>query len=534
MKRIFLSLLFISTPFTTHSEGKIEKLGMHVAEWCISLGFIYLGSKIIKKDLIESLVISGDIISKRIMHSLEPEPAPEEVPQFKLMQETFNSVIIGEEILEEVKQVVDFLHNPEKFEAVGAKMPHGILLSSDPGNGKTLLARAIAGEAGVPFIHVSGSEFIEMYVGVGAARIRSLFKTARECAPCIIFIDEIDAVGAMRSTSNDGRGLEHSQTLNQLLTEMDGFASKDDQIVVLAATNRANCLDNALTRPGRFDRKIEIPYPDLVQRTKIIKLHSSKVPLDSSVNIHKIACGTTGFSGADLANLVNEAALITSASEQKVVTNDAFEEARDKILLGKESRTISLTDHDKEITAFHEAGHAIIRLLLPEVSDPLHKVTIVPRGSALGVNHSLPDREKYSTTKEEMIATINICLGGRAAEELIFNEIATGASNDFQKATAIAHAMVCQYGMSEELGPIIYSHAYKEFDYSPETATKIDEAVKKIITNCYEQTKKMLTENRYLLDILALELLKKETLYSHEIYELLKIKPRKDHRFINS
>jgi cell division protease FtsH len=441
---------------------------------------------------------------------------------------TFADVAGVEEAKEELRDIVDFLKNPDKYKRLGAKITRGVLLAGDPGNGKTLLARAVAGEANCPFINVSASEFVEMYVGVGAARIRDLFAQARKHNPCIIFIDEIDAVGARRSDTVGGNE-ERNQTLNQLLTEMDGFDSDQSAVIVIAATNRPDILDKALLRPGRFDRRVEIPYPDLKSREKILRLHASKIKLDPSVDVFKIARGTPGFSGADLANLINEAAIIASKESEKHEVGIAdIEEARDKIMLGKELKSIVLSDQEKLITAFHESGHALVRLLLPEQSDPLHKVTIIPRGRALGVTHSLPEREKYTQTKEEMLATIMVCLGGRAAEEIACNVIGTGASNDFEKATDVARKMVCHYGMSDELGLVVYQQRNGEYQYSERTAERIDAEVQRLLEASYKKVKELLTFNRDKLNRLADELYKKETLFAAEIYELLGITPRED------
>ncbi len=437
----------------------------------------------------------------------------------------FDSVAGADEAKEELIDVVDFLKNPQKFNRLGATLPRGVLLIGEPGNGKTLLAKAVAGEANVPFFSASGSEFVEKYVGVGAARVRELFATARRHAPAIIFIDEIDAVGRHRGGS-DGGHEEREQTLNQLLTEMDGFDTSTTSLIVIAATNRADILDKALLRPGRFDKKVEVPYPDLLSRKKILLVHAKDKKIDPSVNFDTIAKGTPGFSGADLANLINEAAILASKLGKEAVMVEDFEEARDKVLLGKESKSKILTPKELEVTAFHEAGHALVRLLLPEYSDPLYKVTIVPRGRALGVTHSMPEREKYTADKEEMLATIASALGGRVAEELVFNKLETGAASDFQKATDIARKMVCHFGMSEKLGPIFYDQRPGEYQYSQHTAELIDSEVRSITEQSYKRALELLKSNREKLDKLAHALLEKETLYAGEIYELLDIAPR--------
>lgn len=441
----------------------------------------------------------------------------------------FSQVAGIQEAKEELKDVVDFLKDPEKYKRLGAKITRGVLLIGEPGNGKTLLAKAVAGEANCPFFSIGASEFVEMFVGVGASRVRDLFAQARKHNPSIIFIDEIDSVGGSRSAhiSNE----ERHQTLNQLLTEMDGFESDQSSVIVIAATNRPDTLDKALLRPGRFDRQVEVPYPDLVGRKQILELHAKAVKVDSSVDLEKIARGTPGFSGAELANLVNEAALHAARDpEQALVTIHDFEQARDKIMLGKEWKTAVLSDQERKLTAYHESGHALVRLLLPEHSDPLHKVTIVPRGRALGVTHSLPEREKYMQTLEEMFTIIMVCLGGRVAEELVFNVIATGAANDFEKATEIARRMVCTYGMTPELGMVVYRQRQGEYQYSQKTAERIDEAVKGLLDQAYAKVKELLQNNRDKLEKLALALYDKETLFAHEIYELLGIKPRQDFR----
>lgn len=441
----------------------------------------------------------------------------------------FDYVAGMQEAKEELRDIVDFLKSPEKYRRLGAKITRGILLIGEPGNGKTLLAKAVAGEANCPFFNVSASEFVEMYVGVGASRVRDLFNQARKHNPSIIFIDEIDAVGRHRGSGVHGANDERNQTLNQLLTEMDGFDSSSSSVIVIAATNRPDSLDPALMRAGRFDRKVEVPYPDLASREKILRLHAKGIVIDPTVDLCKVARGTPGFSGADLANLVNEAALHASRNvEQALVTIQDFEEARDKIMLGKELKTIVLSEQERKITAFHESGHALVRLLLPEHSDPLHKVTIIPRGRALGVTHSLPEREKYTQTKEEMLAVIMVCLGGRVAEELVFNVLGTGASNDFEKATEIARRMVCSYGMSQELGPVVYKQQNGEYTYSQKTAERIDAEVQKLLEQSYQKVKELLTQHRDKLDKLANLLFDKETLFAHEIYQLLGIEPRQD------
>jgi cell division protease FtsH len=444
----------------------------------------------------------------------------------------FDSVAGATEAKEELTDVVDFLRNPDKFKRLGAKLTRGVLLVGEPGNGKTLLAKAVAGEASCPFFSVSGSDFIEVFVGVGAARVRDLFAQARRHAPSIIFIDEIDAVGRQRGVGLGGWHDEREQTLNQLLIEMDGFDSSNTPVVVMAATNRPDVLDKALLRAGRIDKKVHVPFPDLKSREAILKVHSENVPLDEQVNLAKIARGTPGFTGADLANLINEAAINASKLNQSTVSVDDFEDARDKIILGKEMRTMVLTDEEREVTAYHEAGHALITLLNPKETDPLHKVTIMPRAKALGVTWSLPERDKHTISKDEMTARIMVALGGRAAEELVFNRLESGAHSDFATATQVARAMVCSYGMSSKLGPLVYEqNSLGENNYSEETARTIDEEMRSILDACYKHVYKLLSDNRDKLEKLAKALIDKETMYAGEIYELLGITSREEHLF---
>lgn len=447
------------------------------------------------------------------------------------IKESFGSVAGAAEAKEELQDVVDFLRNPEKYRRLGAQMSRGVLLVGEPGNGKTLLAKAVAGEANCPFFSISGSDFIEVFVGVGASRVRDLFAQARKHAPSIIFIDEIDAVGRHRGNSLSGGSDEREQTLNQLLTEMDGFQTTGGSIIVLAATNRPDVLDKALLRPGRFDRRVEVPYPDLKSREEILKVHAREVKLAPDVDLAKIARGTPGFSGADLKNIINEAAINASKANQDTITIQNFEEARDRMLLGKEIKTMTQTPEELKLTAYHEAGHALVALMLPEYADPLHKITIVPRGHALGVTHSLPEKEKYTKTEEELLTMIKKSLGGRAAEKLVFNKVTTGAHSDYVKATDVARDMVCLYGMSKELGAVIYRQ-HGSFKYSQKTAERIDAEVERIINECDEQTMQLLVENREKLDLLATTLLQKETMFAGEIYELLGITPREEHKFV--
>lgn len=443
----------------------------------------------------------------------------------------FDDVAGMPEAKEELQDVVNFLKNPEHYRRLGAKLTRGALLIGAPGNGKTLLAKAVAGEANCPFFSVSGSDFVEMYVGVGASRVRELFAQARKHMPSIVFIDEIDAVGSTRMDRYDGGSDERNQTLNQLLTEMDGFNTNNSSVIVIAATNRADSLDAALLRPGRFDKKIEVTYPDLPSRAQILGVHAKSVKLDSAVDLQVIARGTSGFSGADLAQLVNEAALIATKKGQENVTIFDFEDARDRILLGKETKSKLATEHELKVIAFHEAGHSLVRILLAEHSDPLHKVTILPRGSALGVSYAIPERDKLISSKEEKLAMIAIAMGGRVAEELVFNIISSGPHSDFDKATDIARRMVCLFGMSEELGPVIYDQRRNSFEYSQKTAEKIDEVVQKILLDAQQRARSLLELHRDKLDLLAHTLLEKETMYADEIYTLLGVQPRESTRW---
>ncbi len=444
---------------------------------------------------------------------------------------TFKDVAGVEESKEDLQEIIDFLKEPKKFTRLGARIPKGVLLMGPPGTGKTLLARAVAGEANVPFYSISGSDFVEMFVGVGASRVRDLFEQGKKNAPCIIFIDEIDAVGRHRGTGLGGGHDEREQTLNQLLVEMDGFETNDG-VIIVAATNRPDVLDPALLRPGRFDRRIVVGAPDVKGREDILKIHASKVPLDKSVDLSAIAKGTPGFCGADLENLVNEAALFAARKNQRVVTTLDLESAKDKILMGSERRSMVINDKEKKVTAYHEAGHALIAKLLPE-ADPVHKVTIIPRGRALGVTQQLPEQDKYTQSKKYAETMISILMGGRVAEEIVFDEITTGASNDIERATDIARKMVCSWGMSEVLGPVRFGaegeHVFlgKEMgarhnqDYSESTAQQIDNEVRAIIQRNYERTKRLLKENRSQLENLSLALIEHETLDSVQIDQAL-------------
>jgi cell division protease FtsH len=432
---------------------------------------------------------------------------------------TFKDVAGVDEAKEELQEIIEFLKDPQKFQKLGGKIPKGVLMMGPPGTGKTLLAKAVAGEANVPFFSISGSDFVEMFVGVGASRVRDLFEQGKKNAPCIIFIDEIDAVGRHRGAGLGGGHDEREQTLNQLLVEMDGFESNDG-VILMASTNRPDVLDPALLRPGRFDRQVVVGYPDVRGREGILKVHTRKIPLDEGVDVNVIARGTPGFTGADLANLVNEAALIAARQNKKVVTLYDLEFAKDKVLMGPERRSMVMSDKEKRLTAIHEAGHALVGLNIPE-SDPVHKVTIVPRGRALGVTFFLPEADVLGRTKEELLAMIANAMGGRVAEELFIGRITTGASNDIEKATELARNMVCQYGMSD-LGPLAFGKKDEQIflgreinqhrDFSEETAIKIDQEVKRIISEQYARATKILEDNREAMDRLVAALLEHESL----------------------
>jgi cell division protease FtsH len=444
---------------------------------------------------------------------------------------TFDDVAGIDEAKEEVQEIVEFLKSPKKFMRVGGKIPRGALLVGLPGTGKTLLARAIAGESGVPFFTISGSDFVEMFVGVGAARVRDMFEQGKKNAPCIIFIDELDAVGRSRGAGLGGGNDEREQTLNQILVEMDGFETNDG-VIILASTNRPDVLDPALLRPGRFDRQVVVPLPDILGREKILKIHSKKVSMAPDVKLKTIAKGTPGFSGADLANLVNEAALLAARNNKRIITIIEFEDAKDKVMMGAERKSMVMTEEDKKLTAYHEGGHAIVALN-EKASDPIHKATIIPRGRALGVVWTLPERDKYSHTREYLKANISKAMGGRIAEELIFGheKVTSGASSDIQMATKLAKDMVTRFGMSNELGPLTYGENEDEVflgrsitrhqQISEETAKKIDTEVKKIVDEGYKKAKKILTEKIDDLHRLAKALLTYETLTGNEIEDLI-------------
>jgi len=437
---------------------------------------------------------------------------------------TFEDVAGVDHAKDDLQEVVEFLQDPHKFERLGGKIPKGVLLVGPPGTGKTLLARAVAGEAGVPFFSISGSDFVEMFVGVGASRVRDMFEQAKKNAPCIIFIDEIDAVGRSRANGISGND-ERDQTLNAMLVEMDGFETNEG-IIIVAATNRVDVLDQALLRPGRFDRQIQVPNPDFVGREKILKVHTRKVPIGPDVDLKIVAKGTPGFSGADLANLVNEAALLAARRSKRIVTRMEFEDARDKILMGPERKSLLMTDEEKRMTAYHEAGHALVSLNMPG-SIPIHKATIIPRGRALGMVQSLPERDQISQSYEEMIAQLAMAMGGRVAEEIIFGNknVTSGASGDIQMATKLARAMVTQLGFSPILGRMAYSDPSADMWHSPkiaeETQKIVDKEVLRLVEEGYDTAKKIIIRKRKDLDTLAKGLLEYETLSGEEISDLL-------------
>jgi cell division protease FtsH len=446
---------------------------------------------------------------------------------------TFDDVAGVEESKQELEEIIAFLREPKKFTRLGGRIPKGVLLVGTPGTGKTLLARAVAGEAGVPFFSISGSDFVEMFVGVGASRVRDLFLQGKKNAPCIIFIDEIDAVGRHRGAGLGGGHDEREQTLNQLLVEMDGFESNEG-VILIAATNRPDVLDPALLRPGRFDRRVVVPRPDLRGRIAILKVHTRRVPLAEDVNLEVIARGTPGFVGADLQNLVNEAALLAARHDAARVAMLDFERAKDKVLLGAERKSMIMSDEDKRTTAYHEAGHALVAMLTPD-SDPVHKVTIIPRGMALGVTQTLPTEDRYNLTKDQILAIIRHSMGGRAAEDIVFSHFSTGASNDIKQATDLAKRMICHYGMSDKLGPVSFGDddhdvfLGRDFvmrkDYSEKKAQEIDEEVTAILRTLYAEARQLLVENRPVLDRITLALLERETLDTADLKLLLANQP---------
>ncbi len=443
---------------------------------------------------------------------------------------TFKDVAGADEAKIELQEIIEFLKEPTKFQKLGGKIPRGVLLLGPPGTGKTLLARAVAGEAGVPFFSISGADFVEMFVGVGASRVRDLFEQGKKNAPCIIFIDEIDAVGRHRGAGLGGGHDEREQTLNQLLVEMDGF-EQNSGVIIIAATNRPDVLDPALLRPGRFDRQVVVDRPDVKGREGILKVHTRNIPLADDVDLEILAKGTPGLAGAELANLVNEAALLGARKNKKKVDMNDFEEAKDKVMMGMERKSLIISEKEKKTTAYHEIGHVLVARMIPE-ADPVHKVTIIPRGRALGVTSYLPIDEKHTYSKEYLEAMITYALGGRAAEKLVFNHYTTGAGNDIEKASSIARKMVCEWGMSDKLGPLSYGAKEEEIflgreiqkhrDYSEKTAIEIDEEIRSIITKAMTRAEKILMENMDLLHKLSAELLEREILDAEEIDKIIK------------
>lgn len=446
---------------------------------------------------------------------------------------TFADVAGCDEAKEEVKELVDFLKDPQKFQKLGGRIPRGVLLVGPPGTGKTLLAKAIAGEAKVPFFSISGSDFVEMFVGVGAARVRDMFEQAKKSAPCIIFVDEIDAVGRHRGAGLGGGNDEREQTLNQMLVEMDGFETNLG-VIVMAATNRPDILDPALLRPGRFDRQVYVTLPDVRGREQILNVHMRKVPVGQDIRADILARGTPGFSGADLANLVNEAALFAARRNGRVVEMVDFEKAKDKIMMGPERKSMVMPEEERRNTAYHEAGHALVARLMPK-TDPVHKVTVIPRGRALGVTMQLPEGDRYSMDKERMLSTISVLFGGRIAEEVFMNQMTTGASNDFERATAIARDMVTRYGMTDELGPMVYAEnegevflgrsVTKTTSMSEETMRKVDAVIRRIIDEQYSIARKLIEDNQDKMHAMAKALLEWETIDSDQIDDIMSGQP---------
>lgn len=443
---------------------------------------------------------------------------------------TFKDVAGADEAKQELEEVVEFLKHPKKYNDLGAKIPKGVLLYGPPGTGKTLLAKAVAGEAGVPFFSISGSEFVEMFVGVGASRVRDLFEQAKKSAPCIVFIDEIDAVGRQRGAGLGGGHDEREQTLNQLLVEMDGFGANEG-IIMIAATNRPDILDPALLRPGRFDRQIVVDRPDIKGRQEILKVHVKGKPISPEVELGVIARRTPGFTGADLSNLVNEAALMAARKNKNKIDMPEMEEAAERVIMGPERRSRVISDKEKRLTAYHEGGHTLVGMLLDN-TDPVHKVTIIPRGRAGGYTLSLPKEDRYYATRSEMLDELKVLLGGRVAEALVLKEISSGASNDLQRATSLARQMICEYGMSPELGPMTFGHRQdqvflgrdigRDKDYSEEVAAKIDKEIRKFIDEAYQKTESLLNENMDKLHLIADALIERETLEGEEIDQLMK------------
>ncbi|MEK9767420.1 MAG: ATP-dependent zinc metalloprotease FtsH [Betaproteobacteria bacterium] len=456
----------------------------------------------------------------------------------KLLDDTSNGITFAdvagcEEAKEEVTELVDFLRDPSKFQKLGGRIPRGVLMVGSPGTGKTLLAKAIAGEAKVPFFSISGSDFVEMFVGVGAARVRDMFEQAKKHSPCIVFIDEIDAVGRQRGAGLGGGNDEREQTLNQLLVEMDGFETGSG-VIVIAATNRPDVLDPALLRPGRFDRQVVVPLPDIRGREQILMVHMRKVPAGPDVKADILARGTPGFSGADLANLVNEAALFAARANKRLVDMDDFERAKDKIMMGAERRSMVMPEHERKNTAYHESGHAVVARLLPK-TDPVHKVTIIPRGRALGVTMQLPQEDRYSMDKEQILQNISVLFGGRIAEEIFMDQMTTGASNDFERATDMARRMVTQWGMSDELGPMVYGENEGEIflgrsitthkNLSEATMQRVDSEIRRIVDDRYGLARRLIEENRDKVEAMAQALLEWETIDADQVNDIMDGKP---------
>ena len=472
--------------------------------------------------------LQGNAGGQKGIFSFGKSPAKMFNPEKTLV--TFNDVAGCEEAKYELQEIIEFLKDPDRFQRLGGKIPRGALLLGPPGTGKTLLAKAAAGEAKVPFYSISGADFVEMFVGVGASRVRGLFDQAIKTSPCIVFIDEIDAVGRQRGAGLGGGHDEREQTLNQLLVQMDGFDS-DSSVIVLAATNRPDILDKALLRPGRFDRQIVVDVPDVNGREGILKVHTKNIPLNPDVELKTLAKGTPGMVGADLANMVNEAALLAARKGKKSVEMRDMEDAKDKVLMGTERRSMIISDKDKQITAYHESGHALVALFLPE-ADPVHKVSIIPRGRALGVTHMMPVDDKHNYSKKYILAQLQVLLGGRSAEEIVFDDITTGAGNDLERATALARKMVCEWGMSDTLGPLTFGKQNEEIflgrdfgrtaDYSEETAREIDGEITRLVSDAHESAKKILTDHEDLLHKMADLLLVQEMLDSHELLDIVK------------
>ncbi|PJZ46245.1 ATP-dependent zinc metalloprotease FtsH [Leptospira brenneri] len=504
--------------FTAKSteENKFWSVVSGIIPWLFALGIIWF---IMMRQLQASGNKAFTFGKSRAKMNVDPK-----------VKVTFNDVAGCEEAKVELLEIIEFLKDPKKFQAIGARIPKGVLLVGPPGTGKTLLAKAVAGEAGVPFFSISGSDFVEMFVGVGASRVRDLFDQGKKNAPCIIFIDEIDAVGRLRGAGLGGGHDEREQTLNQMLVEMDGF-EMNEGVIVMAATNRADVLDPALLRPGRFDRQVIVDLPDLKGREEILAVHAKKVPLVSDISLNSIARGTPGFTGADLANLINEAALLAARRNKKRVTQEELEEARDKVMMGPERKSMFISDKEKEMTAYHEAGHALLGTLLP-YTEPVHKVTIIPRGRALGLTQSLPVEDRHSYRKNYCLDRIVMSMGGYIAEELIFGDPSNGSSNDIQQATNIARRMVCEWGMSEKLGTIHYGsgesspfmgrdYGHTSKPYSEEFAAMIDQEVKRIIQTCLDKGRDLVKKNQKKLDAIAKALLAKETIDADELTSIV-------------